>query len=319
MSDTPQISIVVPTFNEQANITHLLRLFATQGFPASAFEVIVVDNGSTDDTYRMAQEFVAPFSLCAVQRSGTIGQIRNYGASLARAEIIGFLDADSFPREDWLNEAWRLRRREHVWGADYLPQQDATWVGLTWFEFQAALRDGPVSFIPSSNLFLYRSAFDLLGGFSELETSEDVDLCRRARRAGLQVFAHASMAVLHEGTPRWLKQFYRQNRWHGKHVLKAFLQQLPALENLRLVLLTLYTVLAFWGVVAAMLFAVLFQQVGWLAIAVALLVLPPAAIAVARAAPKRRFSAIPRLFVLYQVYLLARASAMVRRRERNHR
>lgn len=319
MSDTPRVSIIVPTFHEQAHIVTLLQLLAAQELPASEFEVIVVDNGSTDETYRLAQEFVAPFPLRVVQRGGTIGQIRNHGASLARAEILAFLDCDCFPRADWLNEALTYRRKNHVWGADYLPQQDATWVGFTWFEFQASLRDGPVPFLPSSNLFLYRSTFDSIGGFSDLKTSEDVDLCRRAREAGLQVVAHPSMAVFHEGTPRRLKQFYRQNRWHGTHVFKAFAQQLPGLENLRLVLLTLYTLVMFWLFAAAVLLAILFRHATWIALAGAFLLLPAVAIAILRAAPRKRFLSIPRLIVLYQTYLLARAAAVVRKRDRNHR
>lgn len=319
MNAIPRVSIIMPMLNEQANIVRLLGTLKAQKLPADEFELIVVDNGSKDDTLRLVQEFVSPFSVRVLQQRGTIGQIRNAGAALARAEILGFLDADCFPRADWLEEALRFQCKDHVWGADYLPQEDATWVGLTWFEFQAALRDGPVSFLPSSNLFLYRSAFQMLGGFSGLVTSEDVDLCRRARKAGLQVVAHTSMAVLHEGTPRLLKQFYRQNRWHGTHVFKAFVQQLPALENLRLVLLTLYTLVAFWAFLAVLLLAILFGRAGWIVAAAFLLLLPAAALSLVRTLPARRFGAIPKLFVLYQVYLSSRAAAVVRRRERNHR
>ncbi len=320
MSDTPRVSVIVPAFNEERNILTLLRSLAAQTLPPSEFEVIVVDNGSTDTTLSLATDFIAPFRLMVVQKvGGAIGQLRNYGAALACADILVFLDADSFPRPDWLAKAWSVKSEAQLWGGDYLPQEDATWVGRTWSEFQSVVRDGPANFLPSGNLFVYRRAFERLGGFSELETSEDVEFCQRSIGAGLHVTALAALAVVHEGTPRSLMGFYRQNRWHGKHVLRMFFHQLPKLSGLRVVSLTIYTLLMMWAWVAATAVGFIHGRFRGAALLLGLLVLPSVVLALGKACPRGRWSAVPQLFVLYQTYLLARAAAIVRVPGRIHR
>ncbi len=320
MTTIPRVSIIVPAFNEAANILSLLRALAAQQLPPSEFEVIVVDNGSADTTLSLARGFASPFSLQVVQKiGGTIGQVRNYGASLARADILAFLDADNFPGPDWLVNALNLQCDNHVWGQDYLPQPDASWVGKTWFDFQAGLRDGPVNFIPSGNLFVYRAAFERFGGFSAFETSEDVELCQRLSRGGMHIVAHPALAVVTAGTPGSLHAFYLQHRWHGNHVLRVFLHQLPKLSNLSIVLVTVYTFITFWAWIVALIVAAISRQGMWAALFFVLLVLPAAALALVKAMRKGRFSAILKLFVLYQTYLLARAAALIRVPVRNHR
>lgn len=320
MIDTPRFSVIVPAFNEERNIVTLLRSLAAQAFPLPEFEVIVVDNGSTDATVSLATDFTAPFSLRVIQIvGGTIGQLRNHGAALACADILVFLDADSFPRPNWLTRAWSVKSETQLWGGDYLPQEDATWVGRTWSEFQSVVRDGPANFLPSGNLFVDRRAFKRLGGFSELETSEDVEFCQRSRGAGLQVTAHAALAVVHEGTPRSLRGFYRQNQWHGKHVLRMFFHQLPKLSGLRVVFLTLYTFSMVWAWIAATAVGFIHGRFRGAALLLGFLVLPSVVLAVGKAGRRGRWSSVPQLFVLYQTYLLARAAAILRVPGRIHR
>ncbi len=314
-------SIVIPAFNEETNIRKTLQALQDQTLPKASFEIIVVDNGSTDSTVAAATSFVDKLPLQVVSKlGGRISAVRNYGASLATGEILAFLDADCLSRPTWLEDSLKLAHQNMIWGAHYLVPRDATWVGKTWFDHQATEQQGPVSFIPGSNLFMHRSTFIKLGGFDELlETSEDVELSQRAISHGMQVIAYPSLAVYHEGTPRTLHQFYRQNRWHGKHVLRLFISNLPSTKHLHLVAMSFYTLVVFWAAIAVPLFALPRHR---FAVAIApfvLLILPAIVLGLKKAIAARRMSAAPKLCVLYMTYFLARAAALTHMSLRSHR
>lgn len=311
MRMAPTISIVIPALNEEDNIGKCLACLEAQTLPSTEWEVILADNGSKDATVAVAEAFQERLPLRIVQVRGcSISELRNRGASASSGRILGFLDADCMLRPDWLASSIALSRERCIWGAHYLIPLDSTWVGRTWFKFQATEQSGPVSFLPAGCMFLMRSDFEAIGGFdATVETSEDVEICARARSKGLEVFAYPELGVYHEGTPRSLIRFYRQNRWHGKHVLRVFLANLPSVRNLPLVALTVYTFVMFWIAVAALLYA-LTGHFGLFLLALVLLVLPPVALGTAKALKAKSPSDAVPLSALYLVYFLSRAAAL---------
>jgi glycosyltransferase involved in cell wall biosynthesis len=315
------ISVVIPAFNEEANIEKCLNALRAQTLPRERFEVIVVDNGSTDSTVAMANRFKTSLPLKVVSKPKcSIAGVRNHGAALATAEVLAFLDADCIPRPTWLEDSLALAPSNSIWGAHYLVPMEATWVGKVWFEYQATEQEGPVSFIPASNLFIARSNFEMMGGFAELvETSEDVEICLRAKKCGMRVIAYPALAVFHEGTPRTLKHFYRQNRWHGKHLLRIFIANLPSTKNLHLIMMSFYILLMFWAAIIVP--VVTLPRHHWLlsAMPLLLLLLPAIVLSLQKTAAAHRLQSAPSLCVLYMTYFLARAAALIYMPSRNHR
>ena len=246
--------------------------------------------------------------------------MRNFGASLAKGSVLAFLDADCIPPAQWLEQALLLAPAHALWGAHYLIPENSTWVGKVWFEYQAKAQVGPVHFLPGGDLLVQRDDFAHLGGFGEQqETSEDVELCQRARRLGFEVLAFPALAVSHEGTAQSLGHFYRQNRWHGTTVLRTFLANLPSTANLPLVGLSLYTLLLFWVTVLSLLIAWL-EHVYFLPVAsLALLCMPAVVLSVAKCLAAGKWAEAPQLFALYMTYLLARAASVLQLSKRNHR
>jgi glycosyltransferase involved in cell wall biosynthesis len=103
------ISVVIPAFNEEANIEKCLHALTAQTFPKERFEVIVVDNGSTDSTVATANRFKTSLALRVVSKAGcNISGVRNHGAALATGEVLAFLDADCIPRPTWLEDSLAL-------------------------------------------------------------------------------------------------------------------------------------------------------------------------------------------------------------------
>jgi len=315
-----KISVVIPAFNEEDNIEACLRSLHQQTLPQEQFEIILVDNGSTDKTAALARNFETslPLHILSLQRTG-ISEARNTGAATAKGEILVFLDADCMPKPNWLEDGLALAQPNTIWGAHYLIPLDSTWVGRTWFQYQATEREGPVSFLPAGSLFIAHRDFDNLNGFAtHFETSEDVELCTRARENGMQVLAYLSLGVFHEGTPRSLGHFYRQNRWHGKHVLRVFIAKLPSTRNLPLIALTFYTLLMFWATVVLLVISPFTHQYLLFLIPLALLAVPSLLRTARKIVESGRISDAPALCVLYVTFFLSRAASLTRLLFRNN-
>ena len=92
-----QISVVIPAFNEEAFIRSTLKCLERQTLPRNAYEIIVVDGGSTDRTVEIASEFA---DIVLLQRSKFVGGARNDGVRVASADIIATTDI-LLPR-NWL-------------------------------------------------------------------------------------------------------------------------------------------------------------------------------------------------------------------------
>jgi glycosyltransferase involved in cell wall biosynthesis len=316
-----KISVIIPAFNEEKHIRRTLSALAMQDVNKESFEVIVVDNGSSDSTLSIIEQFssLLPVRVLSLP-NGNISKVRNRGVETATGEILAFLDADCVPKARWLCEALTVRHERGIWGAHYSVPADATWVGSLWGKYQATERSGAVSFLPAGDMFILREDFLNIGSFNEdLDTSEDVELCQRALKKNLHVSAFPSLAVEHHGTPRTLAQFYRQNRWHGRHVLRKFIANLPSLGNLPIVALSLYTFLMFWISILFPAFAIGVHHWRLALIPPTLLLLPFVAISVIKTLRSVRVYEAPALAILYTTYFFSRAAALSFRSDRNHR
>lgn len=252
------ISVIIPSLNEQAMIGKSLTSLAIANAANTSFEVIVVDNGSTDRTLEIAESFADRLTIQTVQKAGVhVSALRNIGARMSRGKVLAFLDADCVVPTDWLLNA----RREFcddsagvVGGYIRIPD-DSTWVSQAWYGFGYAPKTGDVDYVPSGNLLMRRADFVAIGGFDErLETTEDFDLCLRARQASLSVRAVSDLAVIHLRTPRTPREFYNRERWHGAHVAKALRGNIAQWKSFRAIAFALFTFLCLVGAVGGAVF-----------------------------------------------------------------
>ena len=291
-----------------------LACLGRQTLRPSEFEVLVVDNGSTDETPEIARraemEAALPVRLLSKPKT-SISAVRNFGAAQARGEVVAFLDADCLAEPDWLETALRLAPHNGVWGAHYRIPENATWVGRTWFAYQAKVTGGPATFLPGGDLFFWRRDFEELDGFDETaRTSEDVELCARVRAAGMPVLSIPELAVVHLGTPRTLSRFYRQHRWHGQEVVRLFLRNLPSRKNLPLIILSGYTFMMGWLVVIGLVVSLVIHTAWCVGIPFGLLLLPSFLLAARKVVPAGKLGSLGPLWMLYLVYFIARAAAL---------
>lgn len=310
------VSIIIPALNEERMIGRCLASLAKLDFAHERFEVILVDNGSTDKTLEIAESFQDRLNLRVLQKSGVrISGLRNLGVQEARGEIVAFLDADCLAKSDWLERILEFAPCNGVGvvGAHYLLLEDSSWVGRTWHRYQEAEKSGEVSHVPAGDLIMRREDFLRLGGFDEtIQTNEDYELCERVRKAGMMVRAYPEIGVVHLGTAQSLRVFFRKQAWHGTHVVKVFLRNVSGSHNLKAVAFAGYTLLCLMGIVAGMTWA-LFARGSWFFAlgAAAGLLLPPALLSIRQVAGSRKLFDFFPLLALYTTYGLARAKSLL--------
>ncbi len=194
---SPRVSIVVPTYNHGRFIGKALASVCAQTF--TDWEAIVVNNFSTDDTESVIKAIDDPrIRLVNFANHGVIAASRNHGMSLARGELVAFLDSDDcwYPQklerclrlmqsgygmvchgENWVYEQPGSRRiREVIYG----PEARAS--------FDALLFEG--NCISTSAVMVSRSFLEKLGGFDEspaLITAEDYHLWLKLARIGVKI------------------------------------------------------------------------------------------------------------------------------------
>lgn len=92
-------SIIVPTLNEEKNIARTLKILNNQTYPREKYEIIVSDSSSNDDTVKIARKYSDKVVVC--KRNGA-GFGRNFGVKHAKGKILGFVDADTFVANTWV-------------------------------------------------------------------------------------------------------------------------------------------------------------------------------------------------------------------------
>lgn len=226
------IAFIIPTYNEAKRIAATVAQF--KAVRHVHYEVIVSDNGSTDQTCEFARLAGATVKPLNVDVRSTIGECRNRGAAATAAEILWFIDADVqvLELEAFADEVVQYFRR-HPDTVAILPrlgiyQAEATRTDRFWYGYvnltnviqNRILKSGAA---PGDCMIVRRSAFAKVHGFnSALTTSEDHDLMRRLARLGeVQTFWHrrAEMSprrVHVDGWPKVLLQW-------GRNWIKRFI------------------------------------------------------------------------------------------------
>ncbi|GAB4085451.1 glycosyltransferase family 2 protein [Myceligenerans cantabricum] len=220
----PSISVVVPAYNEGVVLDACVRSIARSTYPD--FEVVCVDDGSTDDTYAKLRALAAelPGVRAFTQPNGGKGAALNHGVRHAHGEILVLVDADGVFRPDTLTEMVRAFTDEGVGavcGDDrtvnldrvqtrYLALISHVGTGLV----RRALDVLHCLPIVSGNTGAFRrDVLERTGPLREDTVGEDLELTWRVYRAGYRV-AFAPRALVHAESPSTLRGLWKQRvRW----------------------------------------------------------------------------------------------------------
>jgi glycosyltransferase involved in cell wall biosynthesis len=239
-----KFTFIVPMLNEERNIGRCLESILQLNIPKNEYEVIAVDNGSTDNTCFIVESFANRMNLQLLEiPEVNISGLRNSGALRSKGDYLGFIDADCTVPHDWVDHIMDYLQRPDIGvvGCTY-KVPSSSWVALAWdLKNEKRRRLGEVSFVPAGGLAVSKKNFLRIKGFDErLVTNEDCDLCFRLKRANKKIWSVPHAAVTHWGVPKTLREFFRRQRWHGKDVLKVFFQDLRSLNNLKAAMYAMY-------------------------------------------------------------------------------
>ncbi|MCA9990558.1 MAG: glycosyltransferase [Anaerolineales bacterium] len=226
-ASAPRISVIVPAHNMAGSVTNCVQALRRQTLPPAGYEIIVVDDGSTDGTGRAAAAAGAT-QVIHKPRGGYAAAARNLGIRTARGDILCFTDADCCPHPDWLAQITAPLANPDLAGVKgtYDSQQRelvARFVQLEYEEKYDRLRRQPrINFIDFYSAAFRRQVLLANGGFDEtFPNSEDRELSFRLATRGYQMVfqPHATVTHIHAHTlPDYFSKKVRNGYWTAQVV-----------------------------------------------------------------------------------------------------
>jgi glycosyltransferase involved in cell wall biosynthesis len=187
----PEISVVIPAYQAAQVIGSCVRVLGQQTVPRERYEIIVVDDASTDETASIAREAGADQVL--VPPHGGPSVARNAGVEAANGEIVLFTDADCEPSPEWIERMVSPFADPQVMGAKgaYRNRQQALVARLVQLEYEVRYErmaeQARIDFVDTYAAAYRRDLLLEAGGFDPtypLPSAEDVDLSFRLARQG---------------------------------------------------------------------------------------------------------------------------------------
>ena len=229
------ICIVIPTFNRAESISRLLDALSSDDLATFGAEVIVVDDGSTDDTEHAVRSHDLQVTYLRQAGAGPAAA-RNTGWRASTATIVVFLDDDCVPRSGWLADYVAAFEDTEVGGvggtivplvdgfiADYITADGLVDHGRP----SAGNADGAPTYLVTANAAFRRAALEAADGFEEgyrldrsgrtgrIVAGEDVDLCWRIVDAGWTLRRSRGAVVAHDhrvAVDALMRTYFRHGR-----------------------------------------------------------------------------------------------------------
>ena len=219
------VSVIIPAYNASATIGQELESLSKQNC-FQPFEVIVVDDGSIDNT----AEIVRSFASVKYVRQDNAGpaSARNHGARVAQGEFLAFTDSDCIPHEDWISKlmAGFSHPQVGVVAGSYGIANPESWLArcvhieILW-RHTKLMPDFSNSF-GSYNFCVKKNVFEAVGGFNSsyrFASGEDNDISYKIRGLGWRIYFQRKALVDHHHTAsvsQYLKEQFRHGFWRVK-------------------------------------------------------------------------------------------------------
>ncbi len=235
MNASPRISVVLPTYNRRPRLSRVLAGLERQTVPPSTFEVVIVDDGSKDDTWAWLSGNTARSYVVKPQRQANGGpaRARNAGIAAASAPLILFLDDDVEPTPELVHEHLASHDAEHdviVMGPlaslEHYRQPWVAWEQAKIEQQYAAMIRG--DWEPSfrqfwtGNASVAKAHLDAVGGFDpSFNRAEDIELGRRLHERGLKFRFNPRARGLHHAE-RSLEAWIAMHQSYGRLEVQIF-------------------------------------------------------------------------------------------------
>ena len=219
MTRYPDVSVVVPVRNAADTIADCVDSLLALAYPSDGFEVLVVDNASTDRTPAILERYADRVRLLHEPSRGP-SHARNAGVRHARGDVIAFTDADCRVDRSWLTEIVPAVRDEGVGmaGGRILAARPCNYVerfGETIHDHERAITTSMPPYVITANCAARKSTLEAIGGFDPaFPRSQDADLAFRLWGAGYRL-VFVGGAIVYHRNERTLRGLMREGFQHG--------------------------------------------------------------------------------------------------------
>jgi cellulose synthase/poly-beta-1,6-N-acetylglucosamine synthase-like glycosyltransferase len=229
------ISVIVPAYQAAVVLPQCLAALQQQTIDRAQYEIIVVDDGSTDDTANVAHQALRNFSEAQVIRAahGGPAHARNLGAQMAHGDLLLFTDTDCEPRPDWLEQCARVCGDPSISGAAgaYATRQRSLIARFVQQEYEErydyARRQATIDFIDTYSAAYRREVFLDSGGFAaELfptASVEDQEFSFRLAERGYRLVFVPEAKVYHQHNTT-LARYFRRKYYIGYWKMRVLKQ-----------------------------------------------------------------------------------------------
>ncbi|MBU0757939.1 MAG: glycosyltransferase, partial [Nanoarchaeota archaeon] len=224
----PIISVIVPAFNDSVRLEKCLKSIKEQDYK-KPYEIIVVDDRSTDNTRAVAQKYAEVFSNSI--NSGP-AKARNLGVKKSKADIIAFTDSDCIVSKNWLSmieKTMKDRKIDAVMGKVSIPKAGYIGDSISALGFPAGgslgydkmyhvKKDRTTNHFSTCNCAIRREIFDRFGFFDETYPTpgrEDTEFSWRIWKGNAKIIYSDKIRITHEARTS-IKSLIKMNYARGR-------------------------------------------------------------------------------------------------------
>lgn len=239
----PMISLMVPCYNEEDNVEGVLNSILSADYPKDKLEIIVIDDGSTDNTLKIARQFQEKHEQIQVlhKENGGKHTALNLALTKTKGEIVGCVDADCYIEKNALKTMLRYFETPNVAAVVAtikILRPDSILQGIQYAEYliSAFLKKmlsflGSIIVTPGPLSLFKREIFDIVGPYKAAHMTEDLEMALRLQSRNLKI-AHSVESIVYTQGQSSLKGLCKQRlRWRRGFLLN--LKDYPHLLNLR--------------------------------------------------------------------------------------
>jgi len=214
-------SVVIPAYNASDTLRDCLDALIKQSIPKEEYEIIVVDDGSTDDTDKISREYPVKYIK---QANHGPASARNRGAKEAQGDKLLFTDSDCIPDFNWLEEMTQPFQDSTVSAVkgSYKTKQRSLTARFAQIEFEERYellkRVTHIDMVDTYSAAFQKAVFFQAGGFDQsfpVANNEDTDLSYKLSAMGLKMVFAPEAVVYHLRHPASPDRYFKQKFWRG--------------------------------------------------------------------------------------------------------
>ena len=216
-----KISVIVPAYNAQKTIHQSIEALLAQEYPKERYEVIIIDDGSSDGTADVVKAYPVKYMH---QRNQGPATARNAGAREAGGEIILFTDSDCVPFANWIAEMVKPFEDKEVVAVKgaYKNKQKSMVARFAQLEFEERFemlkKAESIDMVDTYSAGYRKDIFLQMGGFDPyfpVANNEDTELSYRMSKLGYKMVFNPNAIVYHLNHPSSIRRYTKLKFWRG--------------------------------------------------------------------------------------------------------